>query len=115
MLILPKNYENICLKCGEYICKDCSKEHKYPNDKFVSLKDYSISSVLNSQFYCKDHSLKITHYCHICKIHLCNNEYLSEHHHINCHFLNQDKKYQKLEINCQGDNKTLSKLLLIAK
>ena len=109
-----ENYcQNICLKCGEYICNKCSKEHANYSSEYS--KNMNICSILNKQYLCKEHFMKVTHYCNICKIHLCSNECLSEHCHINCYSLYEKINYQKFGKIYEGKNNTLFKLVLISK
>ena len=108
-----KNCQNICLKCDAYICDNCSNDHNYSSQNLS--KNNSIRTIINSQYYCKEHFLKFTNYCSLCKIHLCDKECLTEHYHINCYSLYDVKNYQKFEINYKGDNKTFIRLSLIAK
>lgn len=108
-----KYCQNICLKCGEYICNKCSKEHaNYSSEYSINM---NICSILDKQYLCKEHFMRVTNYCNICKIHLCNNECLREHCHINCYPLYEKINDQKFEKNYEGKNNTLLKLALISK
>lgn len=111
--------ENICLKCGKYVCNKCSEDHLinpvfYPNDENIKqYLDKSIIYIPIVQFYCKEHLSKNNYFCGICKINLCN-ECILEHCHINCPSL-FDKITEEEIVEYNGSNKIVLELLNIVK
>ena len=91
---------NICLKCDEFICDNCVLEHESTKG-FLNIEylQRSVIPIINSQYYCKEHLNKVTHFCRYCKINLCEKECLLEH----CHCKSEpfDKE---LNINPSGYN-----------
>ena len=109
-----RNSSNICLKCEAFICDNCAHEHESYND-FINSdgSQQSIFPIFDSQYFCKDHLNKVTHFCPFCKINLCEKECLLEH----CH-----SKIESLEIEIntkpsgyKGKNQTLKNLSDLAK
>lgn len=84
---------NICLKCNMKLCDNCSKSHDMiiPIDKRIQYEQKLICSILDQQYYCKEHLLQYIFFCPICKINLCPlcDE---EHYHINCPILLEEMK-----------------------
>ena len=109
-----KYCENICLKCSQFICSNCSEEHINYSSEY-SRDNIKICPIQERQYFCKAHFMKVTHYCSICKIHLCGFDCLVEHWHYDCFPLYDYKDYQKFEINYDGKNKSLLQLSYIAK
>ena len=93
---------NICLKCGEFICDKCILNHESIGDKEDLLNsEYTQRSafkILNSQYYCKQHLEKVTHFCRFCKINLCD-KCLIEHYHYK-----NESLFIEIKINPSGYN-----------
>ena len=105
---------NICLKCGEFICDKCLIEHQ--STKGLLNNDnlkVSIFPILSSQYYCKNHLNKVTHFCRYCKINLCDKECLLGHYHYKNELLNIRIKMNPSGYN--GENVTLKGLADLSK
>ena len=84
---------NLCLKCNMNLCDNCSKAHdmNIPIDKRIQYEQKLICSILDQQYYCKEHLLQYIFFCPICKINLCR-FCKEEHYHINCPSLLEERK-----------------------
>ena len=88
----------MCLKCGKFICESCKDEH----DKY---REATVVSINNSQYICKHHFRKVTLFCNFCKLDLCQDYCLLEHH----HYKNESLIFkQEIKPSCyKCSNKTL--------
>ena len=105
---------NICLKCDEFICDNCISNHETTIDLLnTHYSQYSIFPIIDSQYYCKQHLKRVTHFCRYCKVNLCEKECREEHFHYKNELLNS-----KININpsgYNGDNSTLKNLAKLSR
>ena len=105
---------NICLKCGLYICDQCVFAHETINRAINDIyREMSVFPLVDSQYYCKQHLNKVTHFCGYCKINLCEQECILEHFHCKNEPLNNNKNSNPSGYN--GKNQTLKNLADLSK
>ena len=105
---------NICAKCQKFICNNCLNVHEGASGfTKINYSEATIMKIIDYQYYCKKHFEKVTHYCNICKMNLCQNKCLETHYHCKNEVL--DYKINIEPSNYKGDNKTLKSLALLAK
>ena len=111
-----ENASNICMKCGEFICDKCKKDHESIGDiGYLSNREYSLKSVFNvlkSQYCCKQHLKNVTYFCRLCKINLCDKCIIEHYHYKN------ESLYTEIKICPEGYNdndQTLRNLANLAK
>ena len=105
---------NICLKCGLYICDQCVFAHETITRAINDIyREMSVFPLVDSQYYCKQHLNKVTHFCGYCKINLCEQECILEHFHCKNEPLNNNKNSNPSGYN--GKNQTLKNLADLSK
>ena len=105
---------NICLKCGLYICDQCVFAHETITRAINDIyREMSVFPLVDSQYYCKQHLNKVTHFCGFCKMNLCEQECILEHFHCKNEPLNYNKNSNPSGYN--GKNQTLKNLADLSK
>ena len=105
---------NICSKCGEFICDKCVMEHESTRG-FLNCEYFQrcVFPIINSQYYCKEHLNKVTHFCRYCKINLCEKECILEHCHCKSELFNKELNINPSGYN--GSNPTLKDLANLSR
>ena len=70
MLSSDENNSNnkllIC-SCKALICQECLQKHKEENEKDEKNKKHTTIDYKNKDYFCVDHNIMYTGYCHKCK------------------------------------------------